>query len=71
MPAYLEGLDVLPLATVHDELLLESREEDAEAVSKALQQAMVAGFLQVFPGSEALTRGLAEAGTGQSWKDAK
>jgi len=61
----LEGLDAEPILVVHDEIVLECAEADAEAAKERLTEAMVRGFLEIFPGGE--TRGLVEAKVRGSW----
>jgi DNA polymerase I-like protein with 3'-5' exonuclease and polymerase domains len=57
------------VATVHDELLAEVREADAEAVRSLLQEAMIAAFVATFPGAP--TTGAATATIGRNWAEAK
>jgi DNA polymerase I-like protein with 3'-5' exonuclease and polymerase domains len=57
------------VATVHDELLLEVAEADAEAARQILEQTMVEAFEQTFPGAP--TRGVVEVQIGRTWKDLK
>jgi DNA polymerase I-like protein with 3'-5' exonuclease and polymerase domains len=54
---------------VHDELLLEVLEADANKAAVLLQHAMVEAFLETFPGAP--TEGLVEATIGQSWAEVK
>lgn len=61
------GLPAYPLATVHDELIVEAPETDADQVKDLLETAMRDGFLQIFPGAP--TTGLVEAHVAQSWAD--
>jgi DNA polymerase I-like protein with 3'-5' exonuclease and polymerase domains len=57
------------IATVHDELLLEVAEEDAEKARDILHTAMVEAFEATFPGAP--TTNLAEAKIGGTWADLK
>jgi DNA polymerase-1 len=57
------------IATVHDELLCEVQEQDAERARALLQEAMLAAFVQTFPGAP--TRGVAEAKVGRDWAEVK
>jgi DNA polymerase-1 len=66
MPA-LDGLDAVPVAVVHDEIIVEASEADALEVTRVLEASMVAGMLDVFP--NASTHGLVEAHVGTSWAD--
>jgi DNA polymerase I-like protein with 3'-5' exonuclease and polymerase domains len=54
---------------VHDELAVECEPEQAGAVSAAVEAAMVAGFLAIFP--QGSTRDLVEAHSGLNWAAAK
>jgi DNA polymerase I-like protein with 3'-5' exonuclease and polymerase domains len=56
---------------VHDELVLEVADADATAVKAAVEQAMVEGFLAVFPEGAGVTAGLVEAKAGLNWAVAK
>lgn len=62
-------LDTLMAATVHDELLLISdwSDEATAAAKECLEQGMVAGYLDIFPGAN--TDNLIEAVIGDSWAD--
>lgn len=65
----LRGLDAQLVNVVHDELVVEAAEQDAAAVQQALEEAMVAGMLDLFP--TAATCGLVEAHVGTNWATAK
>lgn len=72
--ATLAALDVDSLGgrlvnIVHDELVVECEPEQAGAVSAAVEAAMVAGFLAIFPSGS--TRDLVEAHSGPNWAAAK
>jgi DNA polymerase-1 len=72
--ATLAALDVDSLGgrlvnIVHDELVVECAPEQAGAVSAAVEAAMVAGFLAIFPTGS--TRDLVEAHSGPNWAAAK
>ena len=54
---------------VHDELVVECEPEQAGAVAAAVESAMVAGFLAIFPSGS--TRDLVEAHSGPNWASAK
>ena len=54
---------------VHDELVVECAPEQAGAVSAAVEAAMVAGFLAIFP--QGSTCDLVEAHSGPNWASAK
>jgi DNA polymerase I len=57
------------IASIHDELLLEVPEPDAEAARVLLETAMIEAFTQTFPGAPA--NGVAAAKIGRSWADVK
>jgi DNA polymerase I-like protein with 3'-5' exonuclease and polymerase domains len=63
----LDGLDAVPVAVVHDEVIVEASEADAPEAVRRLEESMVAGMLDVFP--SASTKGLVEARAGKSWAD--
>ena len=72
--AALAALDVDSLSgrlvnIVHDELVVECEPEQAGAVSAAVEAAMVAGFLAIFPSGS--IRDLVEAHSGTNWASAK
>jgi DNA polymerase I-like protein with 3'-5' exonuclease and polymerase domains len=57
------------IATVHDELLAEVAEADADLTRELMQQAMIDAFETTFPGAP--SNGVAKAFIGQSWADLK
>jgi DNA polymerase I len=57
------------IASVHDELLLEVTEDDAEAARTLLEAAMIEAFAVTFPGAPTL--GVAEAKIGRTWAEVK
>jgi DNA polymerase I len=57
------------VATVHDELLAEVVEDDAEPARDILQQTMVEAFEETFPGAP--VNGVAEAAVGRTWAELK
>ena len=61
------GLDATLLAVVHDEVIVEVAENQAEAARLIVEQSMVAGMLIIFPG--AATTGLVEATIAPSWAE--
>jgi hypothetical protein len=63
----LENLDARLVLCIHDEIILEVAEQDAEAVGNALVSAMVEGFLDVFP--EGPVDGLVKVEKGRTWFD--
>jgi DNA polymerase-1 len=66
---YLEGLDAKLVNIVHDEIVLEVAEQDAERAKQAVEKAMVEGMLAMFP--NASTVGLVEAKAGANWAEVK
>ena len=65
----LDKLGAVLVNVVHDELVVECPEDRAEDTKAAVERAMVAGFLSVFP--EGSTRDLVEAHAGANWAEAK
>jgi DNA polymerase-1 len=57
------------IGTVHDELILEVHEDDADLARNLLEVTMVEAFATTFPGAP--TKGVAEAAIGRSWAEAK
>jgi DNA polymerase I-like protein with 3'-5' exonuclease and polymerase domains len=57
------------VACVHDELILEVHEDDAEIARALLEDAMTDAFATTFPGAP--TKGVAEAVIGQNWAETK
>jgi DNA polymerase I-like protein with 3'-5' exonuclease and polymerase domains len=55
--------------SIHDEILLEVPEDDAEAAAATLIECMTEAFAKWFP--DAPTRGLVEAKIGRCWKELK
>jgi DNA polymerase I-like protein with 3'-5' exonuclease and polymerase domains len=62
-------LDAFLVATVHDELLIEARDSDAEAAAEILQGAMTDAFVMTFPGFPTIN--LIDVQTGYSWAELK
>jgi DNA polymerase-1 len=57
------------IASVHDELLAEVAEDDAEKARLLLQEAMIEAFVMTFPGAP--TQNVAKAVIGRTWFDVK
>jgi DNA polymerase-1 len=57
------------VASVHDELLCETHEDDAERARALLEQAMLDAFVMTFPGAP--TANVATAHIGRTWAEAK
>ena len=57
------------VASVHDELLCEVHEDDADAARALLQDAMIEAFVTTFPGAP--TTGVAVARIGHRWLEVK
>jgi DNA polymerase-1 len=58
---------IKPIAVIHDEIILEVRNDCAEQAEKLLEEAMKSAMLAIFP--EASTQDLVEAHIGDSWAD--
>ena len=69
LPAQKGGIRGGLVACVHDELLLEVHEVDAEYAREILQQTMIDAFVATFPGAP--TNGVATAKVGLSWVEVK
>ena len=54
---------------VHDEVLVETVEKNAEYIKEAINDSMTQGFLDVFPGG--ITRDITAVGKGNNWAEAK
>jgi DNA polymerase-1 len=64
-----EGIDGFPVAWLHDEIVLEVREDQADRASEILDQSMTDGFVETFPGAPTL--GLIDVHVGKAWSEAK
>ena len=69
LPSTTVGLDACLVAVVHDEIVLEAKTADVLSTKKVLEETMVAGMLDIFPG--ATTTVLVEVRAGKSWADKK
>ena len=63
------GIDGGPVAWLHDEIVLEVREDQAERAAEILKQSMIDGFAETFPGAP--LNGLVEPHIGSNWGEAK
>ena len=70
LPAALKGIDARLAHNVHDEILLDVTPGDADKAQAALKQAMVEGFLDVFPEGESISADLVDAKVGNNWSQA-
>ena len=61
------GIDGGPVAWLHDEIVLEVRDDQAERAAEILKQAMIDGFIETFPGAP--INGLVEPHVGMSWAE--
>ena len=61
------GVDGGPVAWLHDEIVLEVRDDQAELAAAILKQAMIDGFIETFP--DAPIDGLVEPHIGMSWAE--
>jgi DNA polymerase-1 len=59
------GLKARIIATIHDELLLEAPESEAQDVAALVEQGMTDAFTMTFPGAP--TRNVVEARIGTTW----
>ncbi len=66
---YLQPLNAMLVNVVHDEVVVEVAEDQAEEAKAHVEQAMIEGILDIFP--EASTRGLVDAHVGTNWAEAK
>ena len=69
LPSTTADLDARLVAVVHDEIVLEAKTADVLSTKKVLEETMVAGMLDIFPG--ATTTVLVEVRAGKSWADKK
>jgi DNA polymerase-1 len=69
----LQGMDAHLVNFIHDELVLEVREDLVDEVSALVQDEMTGAFLDLFKGFDPapLARGLVEVGVGRSYAEAK
>jgi DNA polymerase I-like protein with 3'-5' exonuclease and polymerase domains len=58
-----------PILFVHDEIVLEVPEKDAEEARRILTECMVSSFAEIFPGAP--LNDVVSTGIGPNWKDAK
>jgi DNA polymerase-1 len=56
---------------VHDEILLEVKEDKAQEYADKATEAMELAFLDVFPGAKPYLKGLVEAKIGKTWAETK
>lgn len=69
LPDALKGLDARLYHNIHDEIILESSEGDADKAARALQRAMVDGFLEVFSEAADMADTLVDTQVGRSWAE--
>ena len=58
-------LSAIPLNVIHDEIVLEAPENEAQSAAKLLCESMIEGFLMIFPDAE--TCGLVDVSVRDSW----
>jgi DNA polymerase I-like protein with 3'-5' exonuclease and polymerase domains len=63
------GIDGGLVAWLHDEIVLEVREDQAQRAAEILEQSMIDGFAETFPGAP--VNSLVEPHSGMSWGEAK
>ena len=61
------GIEGGPVAWLHDEIVLEVREDQAELAAEILKRAMIDGFIETFP--DAPINGLVKPHIGMSWAE--
>ena len=61
------GIEGGPVAWLHDEIVLEVRDDQADLAAEILKQAMIDGFIETFP--DAPIDGLVEPHIGMSWAE--
>jgi DNA polymerase I-like protein with 3'-5' exonuclease and polymerase domains len=61
----LSGIDAWIVASLHDELLVEAKEPDAEAARAILEETMTEAFVRTFPGAP--DHSVAEAVIAPNW----
>lgn len=64
LPRVLKDLDARLYHNIHDELILESSKSCADKTSRQLKQAMIEGFLKVFPEASDMVTDLVDVQTG-------
>jgi DNA polymerase-1 len=69
LPDALKQIDAHLSHHIHDELLIDVAEGDADKAEAILVNTMKEGFLDVFPEGEALLAGLVEVKTGKNWSE--
>ena len=69
LPDALAEYDARLYNNIHDEVVLQVRDDQIAEVARILNQTMVQGFLDVFPEGEALTGNLVEMTAGKNWAD--
>jgi DNA polymerase-1 len=65
----LRGLDAGLVASVHDELVVESSEAGADRARETLEEGMIEAFVSTFSGAP--VRGVTKTGIGRNWLEAK
>ena len=63
------GIEGGPVAWLHDEIVIEVREDQADRAAEILKQAMIDGFAETFPGAP--LNGLVDPHIGLNWGEAK
>ncbi len=69
LPAAMADLDAVPVACVHDEIVLEVGPGDADEAAALLDEVMTKAFLKVYPGHQHC--GLVDVAIGDDWAAAK
>jgi DNA polymerase I-like protein with 3'-5' exonuclease and polymerase domains len=63
------GIEGGPVAWLHDEIVIEVREDQAQRAAEILKQSMIDAFAETFPGAP--FNGLVEPHIGPNWGEAK
>lgn len=67
----LQGTSAQIINCVHDEIIVECAQEEAENISQKLKTSMFDAFVDMFPSHEDTTKGLIDIKIAQNWGEAK
>lgn len=67
----LQGTSAQIINCVHDEIIVECAQKEAERISRKLNAAMFDAFIKMFPAHEDTTKGLIDIKIAQNWGEAK
>ena len=68
LPAALTGLDACPVLFVHDEIVLEVAESEADEAGRRLAGVMTEAFIELFPKGARMVN-LVDIKIGKTWGD--